>query len=72
MLDHNAKCYGSKREVPTLVLAGASLDDVFAITLFGAALTLLEGGDFFLLHIVGLIPLQIVLGILSGLICGQL
>ena len=38
MLDIKVKGYGKKREVPTLILAGASIDDVFAITLFGVFL----------------------------------
>ncbi|PKL14806.1 MAG: peptidase, partial [Spirochaetae bacterium HGW-Spirochaetae-6] len=43
MLSLKEKGYGKKNEIPTLVLAGASLDDVFAITLFTLFLDLGKG-----------------------------
>lgn len=57
---------GEKKAVPTLIIASASIDDVFAITIFGAFLSLYSGVD----KSIGLqllnIPLSIVLGIALG------
>lgn len=59
---------GKEKGIPTLIIAGASIDDVFAITIFGAFLSLYSGSD---KHI-GLqllnIPLSIILGVLLGVI----
>jgi NhaP-type Na+/H+ or K+/H+ antiporter len=43
MLQMKEQGLGKKKEVPTLVLAGASLDDVFAITIFGVFAGLAAG-----------------------------
>lgn len=40
MLDLKSRGHGAKNDVPTIVLAGASVDDVFAITIFSVFLTL--------------------------------
>lgn len=61
---------GTKKGIPTLILAGASIDDVFAITMFSAFLGLYSGS-----HInIGIqllnIPLSILLGIMAGVIIG--
>lgn len=57
---------GEKKGVPTLIIASASIDDVFAITIFGAFLSLYSGGE----KSIGLqllnIPLSIFLGIGIG------
>ncbi len=57
---------GEKKAVPTLIIASASIDDVFAITIFGAFLSLYSGVD----KSIGLqllnIPLSIALGIALG------
>jgi solute carrier family 9B (sodium/hydrogen exchanger), member 1/2 len=59
---------GAKNNVPTLILAGASIDDVFAITLFSAFLGLYGGHHVNIgLQLLG-IPLSIVLGIGLGLL----
>ena len=59
---------GAKNNVPTLILAGASIDDVFAITLFSAFLGLYGGHHVNIgLQLLG-IPLSIVLGIGLGLV----
>ncbi|OQY09583.1 MAG: potassium transporter [Fusobacteriia bacterium 4572_132] len=72
MLELKEKGYGKKKEVPTLVLAGASIDDVFAITIFGAFLGMLSTSavrNNLLLDIIN-IPISIGLGILGGVILG--
>ncbi len=72
MLNLKDAGYGEKKEVPTLILAGASLDDVFAITLFTMFLGLLTGNG----QGVGLtllsIPLSIAGGVVSGITIGLL
>jgi solute carrier family 9B (sodium/hydrogen exchanger), member 1/2 len=64
--------YGKRKGVPTLILASASIDDVFAITLFGSFLgiALGEAGNITLAIIN--IPLRIGLGIAIGCLFGYL
>lgn len=62
MLELREKGLGKKKEVPTLILAGASLDDVFAITIFGAFVSVASG--------CALSPLKLAMGIPAGIIAG--
>lgn len=62
--------YGQKKEIPTLILAGASIDDVFAITLFGSFLTMALGKNVNIGKQILNIPISIVLGILGGVVLG--
>ena len=66
MLEFKAAGLGKEREVPTLVLAGSSLDNVVAITIFGAIAGTAAGGA---LH-PGLVFLGIPLGIAIGGLVG--
>ena len=61
---------GSKKGIPTLILAGASLDDVFAITIFSAFLGIYSGADMNLGIQLLNIPISIALGIMVGAIIG--
>ena len=63
------KGYGKEREVPKLILAGASLDDIYVIVLFYGFLGLVETNTFNPLTLLE-IPLSIGLGILLGLVVG--
>ncbi len=72
MLDLKEKGFGRHKEVPTLVLAGASLDDVFAITLFGVFLGMGKGEHQNLLVSFLKIPFSIVLGVGLGATIGYL
>ncbi len=80
MLDFASRGIGKKNEVPTLILAGASADDVFAITLFSVFLGLATasgataggGNPAGILETILSIPLSIVIGIASGLLAGFL
>lgn len=72
MLSLKEKGYGKKNEIPTLVLAGASLDDVFAITLFTLFLDLGKGANPDYLRSLLSIPSSLFLGILPGLLIGFL
>lgn len=66
MLELKDKRFGQKKEVPTLVLAGASVDDVFAITIFGVFTGLAAGDAIDYGHILWSVPVGIVLGCLLG------
>lgn len=61
--------YGTKRSVPQLILAGASVDDVYVIVLFTSFLSLAAGGDVSAGNFLS-IPLSIGLGVLIGIILG--
>lgn len=61
---------GKEKNIPTLILAGASIDDVFAITIFSTFLGMYSGNKINIgLKILG-IPLSIILGILAGVLIG--
>ena len=68
--------YGKAREVPTTILAGASVDDVIAITLFTVFLNLASGSlaaeDFNAARILLSIPLSIIGAIAAGILLGLL
>lgn len=70
MLNLKSMGLGRHREVPTLILAGASLDDVFAITIFGAFLSFGLGKGNEIAMMLAKIPVSILLGVLIGLILG--
>ena len=57
--------YGVKKSIPQLILAGASVDDVFVIVIFTALTTLAEVGTMSMTSFAG-IPVSIGLGILLG------
>lgn len=61
---------GTNKGIPTLILAGASIDDVFAITIFSGFLGLYNGSHMNIgLQLLN-IPVSILLGILVGAIIG--
>ncbi len=66
MLNLKERGFGKNREVPTLVLAGASVDDVFAITIFGLFLAAGTGDNANIFTLLMQAPLSIVLGICMG------
>lgn len=70
MLDLKEKRFGEHKEVPTLILAGASLDDVFAITIFYVFLNLGLGKKDKILGEILKVPLSIILGIAIGIAIG--
>ncbi len=63
--------YGKKHSIPQLILAGASVDDVFVIVIF-TALTSLATGQQITASSFLQIPISIVIGILVGILCGIL
>ena len=67
MLDFIQRKKGYVKAIPTLILAGASIDDVFAITLFTTFLGLYGGKNINIFTKMLEIPLSIILGILLGI-----
>lgn len=63
--------YGTKKAIPQMVLAGASVDDVFVIILFSSFLSAEKGGGFNAISLVN-VPVSIVSGIVLGIFCGFL
>lgn len=61
---------GAKKGIPTLILAGASIDDVFAITIFSAFLGLYSGKHINIGIQILSIPISILLGIMIGGVIG--
>lgn len=58
--------YGTEKGIPQLILAGASVDDVFVIVMFTAFTSLAQGSEVSVMSFVN-IPISIVLGIGIGL-----
>lgn len=63
--------YGVNQGIPQLILAGASVDDVYVIVLFSTFLGLAQGESASLVKFVN-IPISILLGIAIGLALGYL
>lgn len=61
--------YGKEHSVPQLILAGASVDDVFVIVMFTVFSGMAAGGEMEVGSILQ-IPVSIVLGILAGILVG--
>ena len=62
---------GRTNSIPQLILAGASLDDVFVIVMFSVFSSLVQSGNFNALDLAR-IPLSIILGAAAGAIIGYL
>ncbi|MCK8059512.1 MULTISPECIES: sodium:proton antiporter [unclassified Fusibacter] len=70
MLRYKSEGYGTDKRIPTMILAGASVDDVFAITIFSTFLGLSIGGESNVaMKLLG-IPVSILVGISIGIIIG--
>lgn len=61
--------YGTEKKVPQLILAGASIDDVYVIVLFASFIQAYQTNTFSMMNIL-LIPVSIVLGLFLGVISG--
>ena len=72
MLTLMEKGIGKEKNIPTLILAGASIDDVFAITIFTTFMGMYSGSKVNIGIKILSIPLSIILGILVGGIIGIL
>lgn len=63
--------YGTGQGIPQLILAGASVDDVFVIVMFSAFTGLAQGNDVSVMSFVK-IPVSILIGIVAGAVMGVL
>lgn len=63
--------YGKEQGIPQLILAGASVDDVFVIVLFTAFMGLAQGQQISVMSFVN-IPISICLGIAIGFLYGMI
>lgn len=62
---------GTKKGIPQLIMAGASVDDVFVIALFTSFTSLASESSFTWNHLVN-VPVSIITGILGGMLIGLL
>lgn len=63
--------YGTEEGIPQLIMAGASVDDVFVIVLFTSFIGLASNGTFSVLNLIK-IPTSIFFGISVGFLCAIL
>lgn len=63
--------YGTNKGIPELLLAGASVDDVFVIVMFTAFTSLVSTGELSVISFLQ-IPVSIILGIAAGILVGSL
>ena len=61
---------GSEKGIPTMILAGASVDDVFAITFFSSMLSMYFSQNISIGMQILRIPISILLGVLLGFLVG--
>ena len=59
------------KDIPQLILAGASVDDVYVIVLFSTFISMIQGQGANIMNFIN-IPISIILGILIGLLLGFL
>ncbi|WP_130869887.1 cation:proton antiporter domain-containing protein [Intestinimonas massiliensis (ex Afouda et al. 2020)] len=71
MLKLMSEGYGTDKGIPQMILAGASVDDVFVIVLFTSFTSMAQGGSFSPAALAG-VPVSIVLGAALGLVVGLL
>lgn len=61
--------YGTKEGIPQMILAGASVDDVYVIVLFTTFTSLVQGGTVNLKSFIN-IPISIMTGVVIGMLIG--
>lgn len=61
--------YGTDKQIPQLILAGASLDDVFVIVIFSTFVSMAQGETAQVMDFIN-IPISILLGVFFGAIFG--
>lgn len=63
--------YGVKKQIPRIILAGASADDVYVIVLFTSFLSMAGGGELNPVDLIQ-IPTSVILGAVTGAVAGIL
>ncbi len=61
--------YGTEKSIPQMIMAGASIDDVFVIVLFTVFTGLAKSGNVSAISLVK-IPTSILFGLIGGIVCG--
>ncbi len=69
MVELTESGYGTDKQIPQMILAGASLDDVFVIVLFSTFINMAQGGSAAVMDFVN-IPVSVILGIAAGAVFG--
>ncbi|GAA4063723.1 cation:proton antiporter [Amphibacillus indicireducens] len=72
MIELEESGYGTNKGIPTLLLAGTSIDDVFAITIFSFFFASATGVEQSILSVLAKIPYSIIGGIIGGIIVALL
>ena len=62
--------YGKKAGVPQLIMAGASVDDIYVIVLFSTFMEIYRSGQISL-NLLFTIPMAIIIGVLLGFVIGE-
>lgn len=63
--------YGEKKNIPQLILAGSSVDDVYVIVLFTTFVGMIRGDGVSIMRFIN-IPISIILGMVIGLLIGRI
>ena len=71
MLNYIDAGYGEDKNIPQMIMAAASVDDIFVIILFTALTNLAQTSTFSLLQFLS-IPTSIVFGVLGGILIGKI
>lgn len=61
--------YGKKKSIPHLIMASASVDDIYVIVLFSAFISMHQTGDVSLTSLY-IVPISIILGVILGGVTG--
>ncbi len=63
--------YGKNKSIPQLIMAGASVDDIYVIVLFTAFMGMYQGNGFNAFSLVS-VPVSVILGLIVGILTGLL
>ncbi len=61
--------YGKNKSIPQLIMAGASVDDIYVIVLFTAFMGMYQGNGFDAFSLIS-VPVSVILGLLVGILSG--
>ncbi|HBR03873.1 MAG TPA: potassium transporter [Ruminiclostridium sp.] len=71
MLALMEKGYGRDKSIPQLIMAGASVDDIYVIVLFTSFMGMYQGNEFSVLSLIN-VPVSVIIGLLVGILSGLL
>ncbi len=71
MIDLMERGYGTKQSIPQMIMASASVDDIFVIVLFTSFLGLAQGESFSYGRFID-VPVAVITGVIAGLLVGYL